>query len=118
MYKYLISLYWILPTLVLAQGRSIFLDSEGNGIKNENLRKWDMKFEDIPWAILAIINNLLSFVAYFSLFVIIVGGLMYILWGVKEDMKTKGKQAVQVALIWAVVSWSGWIIVNFVFDNF
>lgn len=43
---------------------------------------------------------------------------MYVFGGVSETMKSKGKEAIKLALIGAVVSWSGWLIVNFIIDNF
>lgn len=43
---------------------------------------------------------------------------MYVFAGVNEEFKSRGKQAIKVALIGAVVSWSGWLIVNFLLDNF
>jgi hypothetical protein len=110
--------FYLHVSLTFAESRSILKDNYDNGLDNQKLREGSMKFEDIPGVLLAVTNNLLSFVAYLSLFVIIVGGLMYILGGVQEEIKSKGKQAVQVALIGAVVSWAWWIIVNFVFDNF
>jgi hypothetical protein len=67
---------------------------------------------------MAITNNLLSFVGYISLVTILVGSLMYVMGWVSEEMKSKGKEAVKVALMGAVVSWTGWLVVNFMLDNF
>lgn len=43
---------------------------------------------------------------------------MYVFAGANEEFKSRGKNAMKVALIGAVVSWSGWLIVNFLLDNF
>lgn len=37
--------------------------------------------------------------------------------GVNEEAKSKGKEAIKLAIIGAVVSWSAWLVVNFVIDN-
>ncbi len=42
---------------------------------------------------------------------------MYVFGGVSEEMKSKGKEAIKISLIGAVVSWSGWLIINFFIDN-
>jgi len=42
---------------------------------------------------------------------------MYIFGGVNEEFKSTGKTAIKLALIGAIVSWSSWLIVNFVIDN-
>lgn len=98
--------------------RSIFEDEHGNGVTNDQLRQGNISFDQIPGVIVAITNNLLSFVGYISLGVILIGALMYVFGGVSEEMKSKGKEAIKVALIGAVISWSAWLIVNFVLDNF
>ena len=43
---------------------------------------------------------------------------MYVFSGVNEELKGKGKEAMKMALLGAVVSWSAWIIVNLFLDNF
>jgi hypothetical protein len=43
----------------------------------------------IPGVVVAITNNLLSFVGYISLGVILIGALMYVFGGVSEEMKSK-----------------------------
>jgi len=111
--------FWIITTLsCAAEWRSIFQDKYWNGIENARLRQGNISFSEIPGVIVAITNNLLSFVGYISLWVILIGALMYVFGGVSETMKSKGKEAIKMALIGAVVSWSGWLIVNFVIDNF
>lgn len=97
--------------------RSLFQDKYWNGIDNARLRQGNISFSEIPSVIVAITNNLLSFVGYISLGVILIGALMYVLGGVNEEMKSKGKEAIKIALIGAVVSWSGWLIINFFIDN-
>jgi hypothetical protein len=52
--------------------RSIFEDEFGNGITNAQLRQGNMTIEDVPNIILAMTNNLLSFVGYISLGIVIV----------------------------------------------
>jgi hypothetical protein len=112
-------IFWIYSWIAFAQGaRSIFEDKFGNGVTNEQLRQGNISFSQIPSVLVAITNNLLSFVGYISLGVILVWALMYVLGGASEEMKSRGKEAIKVALIGAVVSWSGWLIVNFVLDNF
>jgi hypothetical protein len=71
----------------------------------------------IPCIILNITNNLLSFVGTVSLVVIVWGSMQYTLGGINEEWKSKGKDAIKMALLGAVVSWSGWFMVNFVLDN-
>lgn len=111
--------FWMSIGAAWAQNsRSLFQDKQGNGVSNAQLRQGNISFKEIPGVIVAITNNLLSFVAYISLGVILIGALMYVFGGVSEEMKSKGKEAIKMALIGAVISWSGWIIVNFVFDNF
>lgn len=97
--------------------RSFFMDKYGNGVPNERLRQGNIAFSEIPGVLVAMTNNLLSFVAYISLGVILIGALMYTLGGVNEKMKSKGKEAIKIALIGAVVSWTGWLIINFFIDN-
>jgi hypothetical protein len=98
--------------------RSIFQDSAGNGVANDKLRSGDIHFDQIPKIIVAVTNNVLSLVGYISLAVIMIGALMYIFGGVNEEAKSKGKEAIKLALIGAVISWSAWIVVNFLIDNF
>ena len=110
--------FWMISALSTAHAwRSIFQDTEWNGIDNARLRQGNISFSEIPSVIVAITNNLLSFVGYISLGVILIGALMYVFGGVNEEMKSKGKEAIKVALIGAVVSWSGWLIINFFIDN-
>lgn len=97
--------------------RSFFQDKYGNGIDNARLRQGNIAFSEIPGVIVAMTNNLLSFVGYISLGVILIGALMYVFGGVSEEMKSKGKEAIKISLIGAVVSWSGWLIINFFIDN-
>jgi len=42
---------------------------------------------------------------------------MYIFGGVNEGAKETGKTAIKMAFIGALISWSSWIIVNFILDN-
>ena len=98
--------------------RSIFEDEHWNGVTNDQLRQGNISFSEIPGVIVAITNNLLSFVGYISLGVVLIGALMYTFGGVSEEMKSKGKEAIKIALMGAVVSWTWWIVVNFVMDNF
>ncbi len=115
---YFFFLWFSLLTKVLAEGRSIFEDDYGNGVTNDELRQGNISFSEIPEIILAVTNNLLSFVGYISLWTLLIGALMYVFWWVGEENKAKGKEAMKLALIGAVVSWSAWLIVNFVLDNF
>lgn len=62
----LIPLVFSLDT-AFAETRSIFRDSFGNGISNKQLRQGNIEFSQIPNIIVAITNNLLSFVGYISL---------------------------------------------------
>ncbi len=111
--------FWTSIGITWAQGqRSIFEDEFGNGVTNDQLRQGNISFSQIPGVLVAITNNLLSFVGYISLGAILIGSLMYVFGGVSEEMKSNGKNAIKVALVGAVVSWSGWLIVNFVLDNF
>lgn len=111
--------FWTSIGITWAQGqRSIFEDEFGNGVTNSQLRQGNISFSQIPGVLVAITNNLLSFVGYISLGAILIGSLMYVFGGVSEEMKSNGKNAIKVALVGAVVSWSGWLIVNFVLDNF
>ena len=111
--------FWASIAITWAEDqRSIFEDEHGNGVTNDQLRQGNITFDEIPGVIVAITNNLLSFVGYISLGVILIGALMYVFGGVSEEMKSKGKEAIKVAIIGAVISWSGWLIVNFVLDNF
>jgi len=43
---------------------------------------------------------------------------MYVFAGINEEYKSKGKEAIKLALIGAVISWSAWLIINFLIDNF
>jgi hypothetical protein len=45
-------------------------------------------------------------VGYISLGVVLIGALMYTFGGVSEEMKSKGKEAIKIALMGAVVSWT------------
>lgn len=111
--------FWTSIATTWAQNqRSIFEDEYGNGVTNAQLRQGNISFSQIPGVVVAITNNLLSFVGYISLGVILIGALMYVFGGVSEEMKSKGKEAIKMALMGAVVSWSGWLVVNFVIDNF
>jgi hypothetical protein len=109
---------WAVTSTSWAQTQmSLFQDKYGNGIDNERLRQGNIAFSEIPGVIVAITNNLLSFVGYISLGVILIGALMYVFGGVNEEMKSKGKEAIKISLIGAVISWSGWLIINFFIDN-
>gem|GEM_PF-1318547 len=94
-------IFWISvgTTFAAEKKRSIFEDNFGNGVGEKKLRQGDIQFTEIPGILLAVMNNLLSFVGYISLLTIMVGSLMYIFGGVSEEMKTKGKEAIKVALI-------------------
>ena len=81
------------------------------------MRQGDITLEQVPCIIVNVINNLLAFVGYISLGIIIIGGLLYTFGGVNEEWKSKGKDAVKMALFGAVVSWSAWMVVNLWLDN-
>lgn len=66
-------LFWITTGISWAQGqRSIFEDEFGNGVTNDQLRQGNISFSQIPSVLIAITNNLLSFVGYISLGVILI----------------------------------------------
>lgn len=111
----ILSFFWTAVTY--AQARSIFEDKYGNGVSFEQLRTGNIRITEIPGVIIAVTNNLLSYAGYVSLGVILMGSLMYVLGGVNEEAKAKGKEAIKVALAGAIIAWSGWVMVNFVLDN-
>lgn len=122
MYKillgYSISLLLMVRSVFAADSdRSIFQDKEGNGVTNATLRRGDIHLDDIPSIGLAIINNLLYFVGTISIFFIVVGSLVYVFGGLTDRAKTYGKNAIIMAIIGAIVSWSAWFMVNFIIDN-
>lgn len=60
--------FWIFVGTTWAQDqRSIFEDVYGNGVTNDQLRQGNIAFSQIPGVLVAITNNLLSFVGYISL---------------------------------------------------
>lgn len=60
--------FWASIGLTWAQDqRSIFEDEFGNGVTNSQLRQGNISFSQIPGVLVAITNNLLSFVGYVSL---------------------------------------------------
>lgn len=97
--------------------RSIFQDENGNGVDNETLRSGNIHMDQVPSIIIAITNNFLKFVGYVSLAIILIGALLYVFGGVNEEWKSKGKEAIKMALFGAIVSWSGWLLINFIIDN-
>lgn len=111
-----ILLSFLLSTDVLA-ARSIFQDDQGHGLSNQTLRQGNISMQQIPGVIVAITNNLLKFVGYISLAVVLAGSMIYVFAGVNEEAKSKGKETIKMALFGAVVSWSGWFLVNFLIDN-
>lgn len=115
-------LIYILISLSLSSNavfaaRSIFQDEQGHGVSNQALRQGNISMQQIPGIIVAITNNLLKFVGYISLAVVVAGAMIYVFSGVNEEAKSKGKEAIKMALFGAVVSWSGWFLVNFLIDN-
>jgi hypothetical protein len=58
--------------------RSIFQDDNGHGVSNSDLRQGNISMTQIPGIIVAITNNLLKFVGYISLGVILIGALLYV----------------------------------------
>lgn len=60
-----------------AFARSIFQDKFGNGLGDDQLRQGNISMGQIPGTIVAVINNLLSYVGYISLAVILIGALFY-----------------------------------------
>lgn len=55
--------FWLSIGISWAQGqRSIFEDEFGNGVTNEQLRQGNISFSQVPSVLLAITNNLLSFI--------------------------------------------------------
>ncbi len=99
----------------LAQSKSIF---EWAGcITKDQLRNGDISFDKIPCIIVSVASTLLSFVGYISLGIILLWALMYVFGGVSEKAKETGKTAIKMAIIGAIISWSSWVIVNFVIDN-
>jgi len=60
--------FWASIGLTWAQGqRSIFQDEFDNGVSNGDLRQGSISLSQIPGVLVAITNNLLSFVGYISL---------------------------------------------------
>lgn len=90
---------------------------EGSCVSSKELRTWNLHFDDIPCIIINITNNALALVGYISLVVILIWALMYVFGGVNEEFKSKGKEAIKVAIIGAIISWSSWLIINFLIDN-
>ncbi len=89
----------------------------GGCITENQIRTGDISFDKLPCIIIGIASTLLSFVGYISLGIILLWGLYYIFWGVSESAKETGKTAVKMAFIGALISWSSWVIVNFILDN-
>jgi len=113
----IIALIFLLTTRIsLAASKSIF-EGGSCGVGKNELRSWNISFDQIPCIIISIASTLLSFVGYISLGVILLGALMYVFGWINEEFKSTGKQAIKLAMIGAVVSWSSWLIVNFVIDN-
>jgi hypothetical protein len=42
---------------------------------------------------------------------------MYVFGGINEEYKSKGKEAFMAAILGAMLSWSAWLIINFLIDN-
>lgn len=104
-------------TFAVDSDRSIFQDKEGNGVSNNQLRKGDIHLDDIPGIGMAIINNLLVFVGTISIFFILVGALVYVFGWLTDRAKTYGKNAILMAIVGALISWTAWFMVNFILDN-
>lgn len=66
---------------------------------------------------LAVTNNLLFYVGSIALFFLILGALYYVIGGINESAKSKGKDMMIWSLIGAAVSWSAWFLVNFLIDT-
>lgn len=111
----IIALLFLFATRISLAQASIFEWSKC--VSSRDLRTGNIAFTDIPCIIISVADTLLSFVGTISLGVILVGALMYIFWGVNEEFKSKGKTTVKLALMGAIISWSSWLIVNFIIDN-
>ncbi|MFA6080109.1 MAG: hypothetical protein WC753_01350 [Candidatus Gracilibacteria bacterium] len=113
----IVAIFFLLITKIsLAAPKSIF--EGGNcGVGTDQLRTGNISFTQIPCIIISITNNILALVGYISLGVILIGALMYVFGGINEEYKSKGKEAFMAAILGAMLSWSAWLIINFLIDN-
>ncbi len=87
-----------------------------NSTTVNNLRNWNITFDDIPKMIKAITEFILGFSATISMIMIIVWALQIALGSVENDTK-KWKATIQYGIIGFAVSVSAWFIVNAIVAN-
>ncbi len=93
---------------------------EGSGVGEDDIRKGNITFDDIPNMIMAVTNWVLGIAATIAVFAIIFGALKLTLGSGAlggSDGKTEAKNALQYGITGFVVAVSAWLIVQFVLSN-
>ena len=82
----------------------------------EELRNWDIIFQNIPYMIQYSTNFILKFIWSVSMLVIIYWAFMFAFWSLSSD-KSKWRDAIIYWLIWFVVSSLAWVLLRVIIAN-
>ncbi len=93
----------------------IFGDSTGS-LTKEEVRNWDIHFEDIPNIIRWIIDLLLWFAWTVAIIFIIIWAYKILFWSITQD-KSKWKDTIIMALTWFAISSLARFIISFLISN-
>lgn len=93
----------------------IFGNSTGS-LTKEEVRSWDIHFEDIPNILRWIIDLLLWFAWTVAIIFIIIWAYKILFWSITQD-KSKWKDTIIMALTWFAISSLAWFIISFLISN-
>lgn len=87
-------------------------------VSTEDLRKWDIHLDDIPWILSFAIDFLMWFAWTIAVIFIIIWAYQLAFWTLTENNKTKWKETIIMALSWFALASLSWIIIKLIIDNF
>jgi hypothetical protein len=84
---------------------------------NKCMKSGDCHLSDIPFFIKFIAEYLVGIAGTISVIMVMWGGYQWIMGGVSEDQKGKGKKTLSYAIIGLVITLLSWVIVNVIQIN-
>jgi len=113
-YSYLFHTLFLLPlniSTTWAQSKGI-LPAKGDPLY-EKVKEGTIELSDIPLFILQWIDYLTYLAGSIAVIMIIVGGYQYMIGSITDD-KERGKKTLMYALVGVAVTFSAWILVNWI----
>lgn len=114
MHKLIYTIFWYILTQ-----QNTFADAWifwGWGLDKDDIRRWDIHTDDIPWIIQWAIDFFIN-IAWSVAVIFIIIWAYQILFGSLEQDTTKWKNTIIMALMWFTIAALAWFIIKLIIDN-